>query len=80
MTKSKRTGENGKITFRVWHPYSAKIRERARAAQMTDGAYARVVTMFASDIGLLELNDRISRVEDQLIRLRKDLTDVSQDG
>lgn len=61
------------VSFRLWHPYSYKLTEQASAARMRESEYARLATMLVSDMGLFEMNDRMKRVEDQLIRLRKDL-------
>ena len=61
-----------KITFRLWPPYTDKIREVAKAARLKPNQLARIATISVTDGGLLNLSERLGRIEDELIRLRQD--------
>ena len=61
-----------KITFRLWPPYTAWVSEQARLARLKPNQFARMATMAAADGGLLDLSGRLTRIEDELLRLRKD--------
>ena len=65
-----------KITFRLWPPYTAWVSEQARLARLKPNQFARVATMAAADGGLLDLSGRLGRIEDELLRLRKDFNDA----
>lgn len=61
-----------KITFRLWPPYTEKIQEMADAAKLKPNQFARLATISVADGGLLNVAARMERIEDELIRLRKD--------
>lgn len=61
-----------KITFRLWPPYTERIREMADAAKLKPNQFARVATISVADGGLLNVAARMERIENELIRLRKD--------
>lgn len=61
-----------KITFRLWPPYTEKIQQMADAAKLKPNQFARVATISVADGGLLNMAARMERIEDELIRLRKD--------
>ena len=63
---------SGKITFRLWPPYTEKIQEMADAAKLKPNQFARLATISVADGGLLNVAARMERIEDELIRLRKD--------
>lgn len=65
-----------KITFRLFPPYTARIAEQARVAKLNPNQFARVATMAVADGGLLDLSNRLQRIEDELIRLRRDFNDA----
>ena len=71
-----------KITFRLWPPYTAWVSEQARLARLKPNQFARVATMAAADGGLLDLSGRLTRIEEELLRLREDFNqavDVSRE-
>lgn len=61
-----------KITFRLWPPYTERIQEMAEAAKLKPNQFARVATISVADGGLLNVAARMERIENELIRLRKD--------
>lgn len=61
-----------KISFRLWAPYSSRVADQARAARMKPNQFARMATMCIADGELLNLSERMSRIESELIRLRLD--------
>ena len=63
---------SNKITFRLWPPYTEKIQVMADAAKLKPNQFARVATISVADGGLLNMAARMERIEDELIRLRKD--------
>ncbi len=71
--------EIDKITFRLFPPYTARIAEQARVAKLNPNQFARVATMAVADGGLLDLSNRLQRIEDELIRLRRDFNDAVDD-
>lgn len=64
------------VAFRLWPPYSMLVEEQAKAAKLKEGEFARLATMFVADSGLLDLSERMKRLEEHLIRLRKDFNDA----
>ena len=78
MGKEQRKPSNAEVTqlsFRLWPPYSQMVVRQAAAAGMRPTQFARLATMAMVDSGLLSLAKRLGRVEDELIRLRKDFND-----
>ena len=78
MGKERRKAVNGEVaqlSFRLWPPYSLMVARQAAAAGMKPTQFARLATMAMVDSGLLSLAKRLGRVEDELIRLRKDFND-----
>ena len=71
--------EIDKITFRLFPPYTARIAEQARVAKLTPNQFARIATMAIADGGLLDLSNRLQRIESELIRLRRDFNDAVGD-
>lgn len=65
-----------KLTYRIWTPYAERIVERARAARLKPNQFARIATMAAVDEDLLSVNERLTRIEETLRRLRKDFKDA----
>ncbi len=68
-----------KLTFRLWSPYSDKVLQSANAAGLSPNQYGRLATMAMADSGLLQLADRLRRIESEMIRLRKDFNDAVRD-
>jgi len=71
--------EVDKITFRLWPPYTGRIAELAALANLKPNQFARMATMAVSDGGLLDLSGRMKRIEEELIRLRRDFNDAVSD-
>ena len=69
-----------KLSFRLWPPYTDKVYQIAQAIGITPNQFGRVATMTVADQGLLELPERLARIEDELIRLRKDFNEAVRDG
>ena len=61
-----------KITFRLWPPYTDRIQEMADAARLKPNQFARLATISVADGGLLNVAARMERIENELVRLRKD--------
>lgn len=61
-----------KITFRLWPPYTDRVQEMADAAKLKPNQFARLATISIADGGLLNVAQRMERIENELIRLRKD--------
>lgn len=74
--KSALRTEIDKITFRLFPPYTERIAEQAKVARLNPNQFARVATMAVADGGLLDLSNRLQRIEDELIRLRRDFNDA----
>ena len=72
----KQKSEVEKLTFRLWSPYTSLVAERAKAVRLTPNQFARVATMSFADNQLLEVQQQMSRIEDALIRLRKDFNNA----
>lgn len=68
--------EIDKITFRLFPPYTERIAEQARVAKLNPNQFARVATMAVADGGLLDLSNRLQRIEDELLRLRRDFNEA----
>lgn len=62
-----------KITFRLFPPYTEKIAQQAGQARLSPNQFARIATMAMADGELLNLSDKLGRVECELRRLRRDL-------
>lgn len=81
--QSKRASRNphaDKLTFRLWSPYTEKVLQSANAAGLSPNQFGRLATMAMADSGLLQLTEKLARIEDEMIRLRKDFNDaVSSD-
>lgn len=65
-----------KLTFRLWAPYSEKVMESATAAGLSPNQFGRLATMAMADSGLLQLVDRLGRIENEMIRLRRDFNEA----
>jgi multidrug resistance efflux pump len=65
-----------KLTFRLWPPYTEKVFRSAQAVGISPNQFGRVATMTVADQGLLELPERLARIENELIRLRKDFNEA----
>lgn len=65
-----------KITFRLFAPYGRKLLEIARAAGIGHNHFARVATMAAVDRDLFGSDEKLRRIEEVLIRLRKEFNDA----
>lgn len=74
------SNEVEKITFRLWPPYTERVAEQARAARLKPNQFARLATMSIADSGLLSLSIQLGRIEDELIRLRKDFNNAVDHG
>lgn len=61
-----------KISFRLFPPYTEKVACQALNAKVNPNQFARIATMAVADGGLLDLSTRMQRIEDELIRLRRD--------
>jgi ABC-type branched-subunit amino acid transport system ATPase component len=62
-----------KITFRLFPPYTEKVAQQAGQARLSPNQFARIATMAMADGELLNLSDKLGRVECELRRLRRDL-------
>ena len=70
-----------KLTFRLWSPYSDKVLQRANAVGLSPNQYGRLATMAMADAGLLQIADKLGRLENEMIRLRRDFNDaVAHEG
>lgn len=69
---NKQSKEVSKITFRLFPPYTEKVAMQATSAKVNPNQFARIATMAVADGGLLDLSQRMQRIEDELIRLRRD--------
>ena len=69
-----------KITFRLWPPYTERVMEMAEAAKLKPNQFARLATISIADGGLLNVAQRMERIEDELIRLRKDFNAAVDSG
>jgi multidrug resistance efflux pump len=69
-----------KLTFRLFPPYTEKVFQSAQAVGVSPNQFGRIATMTVADHGLLELSERLNRIEDHLIRLRKDFNEAVKDN
>jgi hypothetical protein len=74
--KSKEGRDVTQLSFRLWAPYSEWVSEQAKAAGIKPTQLARLATMAMVDSGLLSQSERLQRIEDELIRLRKDFNEA----
>ena len=65
-----------KVTFRLFAPYDSLVAQQAKAARIKPNQFARLATMCMADGQLLNLSERMERIEAQLIRLRRDFNDA----
>ena len=65
-----------KLTFRLWSPYSDKVLRKAKSAGLSPNQFGRLATMAMADSELLQLSERMGRIENEMIRLRKDFNDA----
>ncbi|TWU62351.1 hypothetical protein V7x_40800 [Crateriforma conspicua] len=65
-----------KVTFRLFAPYDNLVAKQAQAARMKPNQFARIATMCVADGQLLNLSERMGRIEDELIRLRRDFNNA----
>ena len=75
-SQQKKKGQATQLSFRLWSPYSDRVVEQANTAGIKPTQFARLATMAMVDNGLLSHNDRLKRIEDELIRLRKDFNEA----
>ncbi len=68
--------EVDRVTFRLFPPYTALIAERAREANLKPSQFARLATMALADADLLQLGERLGRIETELMRLRRDFNEA----
>lgn len=65
-----------KVTTRLFPPYSERVAEHLQAAGVTPSQFTRQAIMLVIDGGLIHANQRLARIEEQLIRLRKDFNEA----
>ena len=76
MGRPKNDSEVRQLSFRLWEPYSNRVLEQSKAAGIKPTQFARLATMAMVDSGLLAVSERLRRIEDELIRLRKDFNEA----
>lgn len=64
------------FAFRSPEPYPSLIAEKAKAAKLKPNAFVRVAAHFFADMGLFDIHGKLSKIENELIRLRKDFNDA----
>jgi hypothetical protein len=69
-----------KLTFRLWTPYSEKVLEKAVTLGMSPNQFGRLATIAMADHGFLEVRERMARMEEELIRLRRDFNNAVRNG
>lgn len=67
------------IAFRLAPNYAAKVAEAARAAGISPNQFSRVATMAYTNNSFLDLSARMARIEDELVRIRRDMMEISLD-
>ena len=65
-----------KLTFRLWSPYNERVLFKAKSAGLTPNQFGRLATMAMADNELLQVSERMARLENEMIRLRKDFNDA----
>ena len=75
-SRKSRREQAEKLTFRLTPRYAEKVFESATAAGVSPNQFGRLATMAIAQHGFLGLSDRLARMEEQLIRLRKDFNDA----
>ena len=65
-----------KLTFRLAPRYAARVVEVANAAGISPNQFGRIATMAVAQNGFLGLSESQARIEEQLIRLRKDFNEA----
>lgn len=75
-TRKSRREQAEKLTFRLTPVYAEKVFESSSAAGLSPNQFGRMATMAIAQHGFLGLSDRLARMEEQLIRLRKDFNDA----
>lgn len=76
MSNQQKKGKATQLSFRLWDPYSERVVKQAKAAGIKPTQLARIATMVMVDSGLFSQKERLQRIEDELIRLRKDFNDA----
>ena len=66
------------MNLRLFPPYSIKVADRVKAARTEPTKWGRMAIMSAVDNGLFGLTEKLTRIEDELIRLRRDFNDAVQ--
>ena len=77
MESKQKKKQAKQLSFRLWEPYSEWVVDHAKAAGIKPTQLARLATMAMVDTGMLMYSQRLERIENELIRLRKDLNDAS---
>lgn len=67
------------IAFRLAADYAKIVARAARAAGVKPNQYARIVTIAVAQNRLLDLSARTARIEDGVIRIRKELGELIVD-
>lgn len=65
-----------KLSFRLAPQYAARVARTASAAGVTPNQFGRIATMAVANNGFLDLGEKLNRLEDQLIRLRRDFNEA----
>ena len=65
-----------KITFRLFAPYGRRLLQIADAAGIGHNHFARVATMAAIDQDLFGNHEKLRRIEEEILRLRREFTEA----
>jgi|GEM_PF-5637432 len=65
-----------KVSSRLFPPYTKRVAEFINASRATQSEFTRHAIMMAVDGGLLGANERLARIEEQLIWLRKEFSEA----
>ncbi len=68
-----------KLTFRIAPRFAERVLEASKSAGVSPNQFGRIATMAAAQTGFLSLSNRLGRVEEELIRLRRDFNDATME-
>jgi uncharacterized protein (DUF1778 family) len=68
-----------KLTFRLAPRYAEKVMEAAKSAGVSPNQFGRIATMAVAQNGFLSLSERLVSIEEELIRLRRDFNEATED-
>jgi len=65
-----------KVSARLFPPYTKRVAKAINASGVSQSEFTRLAIMMAVDGGLIGANERLARIEEQQIWLRKEFSEA----